>query len=629
MTGILGNSTAALLAFQRALNTVSHNVANVGTAGYSRQRIELSNRAGAPNGSGFAGAGVQVDSIRRLTDDFVTSRLLFSGAELGRFGELSRLANRVDAAFTDPGTSLTQPWSRLFDTAQAVATDPSSISAREAYLASAQTLTTRFRYLDGQLDSLERETSARMTATAEEVSRLGAEVARLNQEITRQRAAAGGQPPNDLLDQRDLLVQRLGEKIGVTTALQEDGALNVYTQGGQALVVGNRSLQIATQQDPFQPQRVNVVIEYAGGFIRLPDSALGGELSGLADFRREVLDPTNRSLGLMASSLAFLHNQQNAQGVDLNGNPGGPIFSQPPITALAALGNTGGGSFTASIVDIGAVTTQDIELRFDGVAFTARDPASGAAFPISGTGTPGDPLLVNGVAMVLAGAPNAGDNFLIQPTAGAAGRLTRVLDDPRGIAAAAPVRSAAGVGNLGDAVPTLGVIDRNDPALSNAVDIVFIDANNYTLNGGPPLAWNPGDVISANGWELRLDPPPAAGDTFSVRATGANSSDNSNARQLAQLDDALSLRGGIGALNGELRALVTGVGSAAQNAEFSLLAQQAIDQQLTQDRESISGVNLDEEASNMLRFQQAYQAAAQLISTADNIFQSLIAAVRR
>jgi flagellar hook-associated protein 1 FlgK len=231
--------------------------------------------------------------------------------------------------------------------------------------------------------------------------------------------------------------------------------------------------------------------------------------------------------------------------------------------------------------------------------------------------------------MVLSGAPNAGDSFLVQPTAGAAGRLERVLDDPRGVAAASPVVAAADIGNLGDAVPQLEVVDRNDPSLGLPVDIVFIDAGNYSVNAGPPIAWSPGDVISVNGWALTLAPPPAAGDSFSVRATGANSSDNSNALRLAQLDDSLDLRGGIGNLNGELRAMVTRVGAGAQSAEFSLQAQQAIDAQLTQERASTSGVNLDEEASNMLRFQQAYQAAAQLISTADTIFQSLLAAVRR
>lgn len=629
MSGILSNSTSALIAFQRALATISHNVANANTEGYSRQRIELSNRIGAPNGSGFAGAGVQVDTIRRLVDDFVTTRLLFSGAELGRLQELSRLSGKVDAAFTDPGTALTQSWSALFDAAQAVATDPSSIAAREAYLASAETLAARMRYLDGQLDSLEQETTARMRATAEEVTRLSREVARLNQEIVRQKGAAGGQPPNDLLDQRDRLVAELGRKIGVTTALQDDGSMNVYTQGGQALVVGTRSLRLVAQQDPFQPQRVNIAIEQGSTLVPLPDSALAGELSGLVDFRRQVLDPTNRQLGLMASALAFLHNRQNAAGVDLYGNRGGPIFAQPPVTALAAQGNTGSGSFSASILDIAQVTTQDIEMVWDGVSFTARDPVSGQTFAISGAGTPGNPYVVNGVAMVLSGTPNPGDRFLIQPTAGAAGRLTRVMQDPRGIAAAAPVLVSADLANLSDAVPQLTVSNPDDPLLGTPVDIVFVTPTSYTVNGGPAVAWTPGSVISVNGWDLRLDPPPAAGDTFRIRATGPNSSDNTNARALAQLDDALALRGGLGALNGELRALVTSVGAAAQGAEFSLQAQQAIQTQLEADRATTSGVNLDEEAANLVRFQQAYQAAAQLIGTADTLFQTLLGAVRR
>lgn len=629
MSGILSTSSSALLAFQRALATVSHNVANVGTEGYSRQRVELANRIGAPNGSGFAGAGVQVTTIRRLVDEFNSGRLLFSSAELGRLSELSRLANRVDASFTDAGTSLTAGWSEFFDATQAISTDPSSISARESYLAAADSLASRFRYLNSQLDSLDREVNGRLGAAAQEVNRLTGEVARLNQEIIRQRAASGGQPPNDLLDQRDLLINRLSEQIGVTTAEQEDGSLNVFTQGGQALVVGARSLQVSTQQDPFQPQRVNLVLEFQGGAVRLPEASLGGEIAGLLEFRREVLDPTSRSIGQLATSLAFLVNQQNAQGVDLYGAPGEPIFSQPAIPSLPGQNNTGGATLAASIADITAISGSDIEINFDGAVFTARDPLTGATFPISGTGTPGDPLLVNGLALVLNGAPNAGDSFLIQPTAGAAGRLNVVMTDPRGIAAAGPVQVAASVANIGDSVARLSVVDRNDPALGTPVDIQFIDANTYTVNAGPPIAWAPGDVIAVNGWELRLEPPPAPGDSFSISPTGANSSDNANALVLAQLDDALRLNGGIGTLNETLRGMVSSIGGAARGAEFSLQGQQAIQAQLEQVRESESGVNLDEEAANLLRFQQAYQAAAQLINTADTLFQSLIAAVQR
>lgn len=628
--GILSNSTSALLSFQRALSTISHNVANVNTQGYNRQRVELSNRAGAPNGSGFAGSGVQVDTIRRLTDSFTTSRLLVSGAELGRLSDLSQLSGRIDAAFTDPGTSLTASWSRFFDSAQAISVDPSSTSAREAYLTSAETLAARFRYLDTQLDSLETETNQRLTASAKEVTRLATEVGRLNQEIIRNQANAGGQPPNDLLDQRDVTISKLNELIGVTTVPQDDGSLNVFTTGGQAIVVGSRTLELTTIQDPFQPQRVNVAIQFQGGTSVLPDSSLSGKLGGLTDFRRDVLDPTNRSLGQLATTLAFLTNEANAQGIDLYGNPGNPIFNQPQILPLTGLGNTGSATLSASIVNVGGLAANDIELRFDGVNWTAINPANSQPIPITGSGTAVDPFIVNGVAMVLGGgAAAAGDSFLIRPTAGAAGLLRVTMTDPRQVAAAGPVQSSADVANLGDSVTQLTVVNRADPNISAPVDIVFVDPNNYTVNGGPTIPWVPGDVISVNGWELRLDPPPETGDTFRVRPTGANSSDNSNARVLAQIDDSLRLFGNVGTLNTTLREMVSAVGAAAQSAEFSLDAQTAINDQLMQDRETVSGVNLDEEASNMLKFQQAYQAAAKMIGTADTIFQTLLSAVQR
>lgn len=628
MSGMLGTSTSALLAFQRALATTSHNVANVNTDGYSRQRVELSNRAGAPNGAGFAGAGVQVDTVRRLTDEFLTSRLLDSGAELGRFDQLSLLASRLDATFTDPGTSLSQPWSSFFDSAQAVATDPASTSARESYLASAETLAARFRYLDRQLDALEIESNQRLEAAATEATRLAQVIGRLNADVIRQRAAAGGQPPNDLLDQRDKLISDLNRLVGVTTVEQEDGALNVFTTGGQALVVGTQSLQLLAVQDPFQPQRLSIAVGTLGGSVRLPDSSLAGELRGLIDFRTQVLDPTNRQLGLLAVGVTQLANETNALGVDLYGDAGQPIFNAPQATVFNGLGNTGGANLTVQYVDLAQIASNDIELSFDGGGWSARDPLTGAVLPLSGDGSAGDPFLINGLAIEVQGGVAAGDSFLIQPSAGVAGRVQRIMDDPRRVAAASPVRSSAALSNLGDAVPQISVLDRNDPNLGVAVDIQFLDPTSYSIDGGGAIAWAPGDPIDLNGWRLQLDGLPETGDLFSIRATLANSSDNTNARALAQLDDTQRFFGNISSLNTMLRESITAIGASARQAESSLEAQDAIQQQLVQERQSASGVNLDEEASNMLRFQQAYQAAAKMISTADTIFQSLLAAVR-
>ncbi|HYE85663.1 MAG TPA: flagellar hook-associated protein FlgK [Vicinamibacterales bacterium] len=629
MTGILSTGTSALLAFQRALSTVSNNVANVNTEGYSRQRVELTNRPPQGAGFGFLGSGVQVDSVRRITDQFNYLRQLDSSAELGRLSEFSLLAGRLDTSFTDVGTSLAKPWSDFFDAAQALSSNPASSAAREAYLSAAQTVTTRLRYLDSQVVSVEREVNQRMIGTAEEASRLVGAIANLNGEIVRLQSAAAGNPANDLLDRRELLIKQLAGLIGVTTAEQDDGAINIFTQGGQALVVGNQSVGLSTAIDPFRADRVNLVLVVNGIQTRIPDSALGGELGALVQFRTNVLDPTDRSIGQIASTLAYTVNEINSQGVDLLGQRGGDIFNQPTMGIRPGRTNTGAATLTASISDISAYTGADVELRFDGVSWSARDNVTGSAIPMTGSGTPADPFIVEGVAIEVGGAPNAGDSFLVQTAAGAAGQISVALTDPRGIAAAAPLQISRDLDNLSAVRGQITVVDLDNPNFFDPVDIEFIDANNFLINGFGPVAYNPGDVIAANGWEMRLDGPPMAGDVFRLRATPAGSSDNSNALRLAQLDDSRLLLGGVNSLNDLLRQTTVRIGAAAAGAERALEAQQVVDQQLALTRESVSGVNLDEEAANLLKFQQAYQAAAQVISAADTIFQSLLQAVRR
>ncbi|MCF5930323.1 flagellar hook-associated protein FlgK, partial [Xanthomonas perforans] len=185
------------------------------------------------------------------------------------------------------------------------------------------------------------------------------------------------------------------------------------------------------------------------------------------------------------------------------------------------------------------------------------------------------------------------------------------------------------VANLGTGkISDVKVTNAQNPALLTPSSIEFIDANQYTIDGAGPFAYTAGQTISANGWSFALDGAPKAGDTFGVGPMGAGSSDNGNAKLLANIDDAKALSGGTVTLNGALSGLTTSVGSAARAASYSADAQKVINDQAQASRDSISGVNLDEEAANMLKLQQAYQAAAQMISTADTVFQAILGAVR-
>ena len=243
------------------------------------------------------------------------------------------------------------------------------------------------------------------------------------------------------------------------------------------------------------------------------------------------------------------------------------------------------------------------------------------------TGT-GPTYVVNGIELTISGTPALNDRFLLQPTATATGGLSVAITDPSRIAAANPVRVASDLGNIGTGVAgKLSVLDPTDPALPNPASIDFIDANNYTIDGAGPYPYTPGQTISANGWSLVLDGKPAAGDQFTVSPTQAGSSDNGNALRLATVEDAKAFNGGTITLNGALGGLTTQIGAAARAADYSMQAQQVIAENAQATRDSISGVNLDEEAADMLQLQQAYQAASQLISAADTMFQSILRAV--
>ena len=254
----------------------------------------------------------------------------------------------------------------------------------------------------------------------------------------------------------------------------------------------------------------------------------------------------------------------------------------------------------------------------------------GVPVTLAGLGTLASPFVANGISVVVSGAAAANDRFLVEPTSNAGRDLSLATNDPNRIAAASRIRPSADLTNLGAGrVVSLDVINPNDPNLATPATLQFLTPTTYSLNGGPATAYTPGAAINANGWRLVLDGVPRTGDVFRVGANVANSSDNTNMRAWANLDDNRILGGGANSMNDTLGSLTTRIGSAARETTFSLTSQTAIDESLVQQRESLSGVNLDEEAADLLRFQQAYQAAAQVISISNDVFQTFLAAVRR
>lgn len=627
MPDILSTGSSALMAFQRVLATVSHNVANANTPGYRRQQSHLTSQPGQNYGFGFIGAGVQIRGVSRVNDNLLNMRLLESSGETGHFAELSSLASRVDGLFSDSATNIAKPLSDFLDAAQGVSSDPTSLAARQNFLGRAQTLVTRFHGLDGQLDALNHEVDQRLVSGVSEVNQFTQQIASLNEEIVRQ--SSSGNPPNDLMDQRDQLIQQLSTKIGVTTVAQDNGALNVFTKSGQTLVLGSHSQTMSTVSDPYQPQRRTLALSSSGGPIALPDSDIGGELGGQLAFRKEVIDPTAAQLGRLATGLTATFNAVHRKGMDLYGALGGDFFTSPTPTVYGNSANAGNANIQATVSNLGNYTGSDMVMSYDGATWTARSASTGAALPLSGSGTAIDPFIVQGMSLVVSGSASAGDSFLVRPGAEAAGQVGLAVQDPKRIAAASPLSATAALSNAGNgSIGPVTVTDASNPNLLTGVNIQFTGPNTYSINGSGSFAYTSGSPIAVNGWQVNISGAPAVGDQFAITPTGPNSSDNANAKVFADLGKQGLFDAGTTSLFQATSQLTAAVGSAASQASYAYDAQETINSQLLSQMEGYSGVNLDEEAATMLQFQQAYQAAARIISVADENFQSLLAAVR-
>jgi flagellar hook-associated protein 1 FlgK len=623
-TGVSG-----LLGYQTALATVGHNISNAATEGYSRQRVEFTARPGDFLGRIVLGQGVEVSAIRRVYDMFITGQVFRNTASLSRLDTFYNMSAGVDGMLGDPATSLSAGLQDFFETVNGVASDPASLPAREAMLAQAQAMIDRFHNVDSRLSDLEQEINARLSAAVSEVNALSAAIADVNEQISHN--SASGAVPNDLLDQRDQLIRQLNDQIQVTTFVQDDGSVNVFAGNGLSLVHGFQSEQLGLVQNSHQSGRLDIAFLGNGSTsVAITGSLGGGIIGGALDFRREVLDPTRNQVGKIALAFAQTFNAQHREGMDLLGQMGGDFFSIGAPVVRPGSANSGSANMNVQVTDVGALTGQDYLFTFDGTNWSARDATTNAAVSFTGTGTALDPFVVGGISVEVTGTPDAGDSILVQPTAGVVSGMQLLVTDAAAIAAASPIRTEAALGNTGSATIDAGtVVDPSDPNLLSTVTIQFIDAANYSVNGGPPIAYTSGTPITVNGWSTTISGTPAAGDTFTVQSNAGGTGDNSNALALAGIQSQQLLDGATLTLDAAYGSLVSQVGSQTQQAAINRDATSLLLEQSEQARFAVSGVNLDEEAANLLRFQQAYSAAAQVVKTADDVFQILLGAIDR
>lgn len=629
MADLLSTGLSGLLAFRRALDVSSHNVANVATEGYSRQRVDLATRDAQPYGNGWVGNGVAVTTVRRSYDEFLATQARSSSSSLERLDLFADLATKIDNLFADSRTGLSASLQSFVNAVQGVASSPGNAAARQVLLGEAQSLTDRLQAFDSRLRTLDGELGSRLGSEAAEISSLAGNIARLNQDIT-SGFARTGQPPNDLLDQRDRLLDQLASHLNVQTVAQAGGAVDVFVGSGQALVLNGEAAMLEASADPFDAGRTVLTLRSGSGASDVTARLTGGSLGGALDFRRDLLDPARNALGRIAVAVAESVNAQHHAGLDLRGELGGDLFGAGEVAVLSDGRNAGSATLAVTRTDSSRLTESDYVLQSDAGGWSLARLSDGTAVALSGSGTAADPFRADGLEIVVSGSAQQGDRFLIRPTREAVAGFRVLIDDPARIAAAAPVRTAVGAANAGSGRISAGeVIDAGNPQLRSTASIEFLTPTTYSIDGSGPIAYTAGAAIEAHGWRVTIDGSPAAGDRFTVSDNSSGLGDNRNALALAGVLGRPLLDGATTSVNAAVARFVGANGVTTRQAQLNRDAQQLVHQQALDERQSVSGVNLDEEAANLMRYQQAYQAAAQLIQVANTLFDTLLAATRR
>ena len=649
MSALLSIGKSAMFASYAALQTTGNNIANANTPGYSRQQVELADAPSQYSGGGFFGKGVDVKTVARAYDQFLTSHAVgtasTAAADSTRLDRLSLLEQVFPIGSDGLGSAMGDFLNGFAD----LANNPADASARQVVLSNAQGVAARFKAAGDQLSLLQRGVVQDVKTSVATVNALAQQVAVLNQQIASM--GGSGQPPNQLLDARDLLVSQIGAYVNVSTVRAGDGSLNLFIGGGQSLVLGANASTLKAIQDGYDPARVQLAVATGGADRLIPaDSLSGGSIAGQLKFQNQDLVAATNLLGQMAVAFSGAVNAQQALGLDARQPPGSgaPLFSVGAPRVLPASTNAGSASLSLTVADASYVQASDYELRFDGSNYnlTRLSDQQGVG------GSPLTPaqlaagVQVDGLTLTLAaGTPQPGDRFLLQPTSAAAAMMQATLSDPKGLAAASPFTASMGSANTGTA--TVDSMTAVSPGYvgSTSASITFTNdtgAYNWSLSAGSPSSgsgqWSVGSPIALNGFELELSGVPRSGDTVAVVPTASAAANNGNALALfnlgakqvlgfATLPDASVVPGQN--ITDAYASALSNIGVRVQSAKSASTISGAIAEDAQTARSNQAGVNLDEEAARLIQYQQSYQAAAKILQIAQSIFDTLLQAAAR
>lgn len=636
MSSALNIGSQALNANLSALQVIGHNIANVNTAGYSRQTVEMRSAGYQSMGGFYLGKGVELGTVARMHDAYLTREAQLSSsvasADSERMARLAQLENIFPTGESGLGAAMND----LLNAWSDVASAPTNMAARSVVIGRGEEIASRLRDTAGQLDILTTSARQQVGDTVNNINRLAADIAKINQTILENQGNAG--EPNDLLDQRDQLIGELSKLVQVSTVNADDGRINVFVAGSQPLVLGSGAARLAVVPDSIDGSQQRIQFQQGSSTMELSGSALGGKLGGVVQFIDEDLKDVTNQIGRMALALATTVNTQHALGVNLQGGTGEPFFVPPAdVAGLPVPTNTGNAAMHAEVSDPTSLKPSDYQVNFTATGVDIVRLSDGQISSFAGL-----PAELDGLSFQIdSGAAATGDGFLVRPFAAVARNMQMAVSAADRLAAASPVMVTPGSGNTsGMGIVSLYPVEPS-ANLTDPVTLTFLADGSFTATGlgpgnpppdnpGPPPSYNytPGQPLQFNGWSLTLRGNPSAGDSFAITAAPTTNygQNGGNAGGMLALRD-LATFDGVSLSNG-YSAVLSDIGTRVQGAQFAASYSGQVAASNEAARAAVSGVNLDEEAARLLQYQQAYQAAAKFMQIAQGTFDTLLQTMR-
>ena len=482
MSDLLSIGGSAVAAYQRALGTVSNNIANLTTVGYSRQEVDLA--AGAPQAIGpiNVGTGVQIAGVKRQYDQFVEGTLRNAYSGLNTQGPLVQYANRIVDVMGSESVGFASALDQFFASAQALSGDPASIDLRGQFLRDAGGVANRLRELSSQLTTIDDDSKGEIQADIAKLNTLSQQLAYVNTQLLKN-PTVDAQPP-ELLDQRDSLLRDMSKLAGIHVTTRTNGEVDVGigNGGGSGLVVeGGVSRSLGASFSDAAAGKVDIVLDPYGKPTSIPGLTSGG-IGGLISFRQQALEPAQSQLDSVAATFVNSVNQINREGVDLNGNTGGDLFALQPIFRVDAPTSPSEVQVSARIVDQAAFAFHDLQLSYDDKKkqWIATDTITGD------TARGANKITINGTELAISRSGQDGETVMLHADRHPAASIQLVESDPRKIAAAALFRVNRGLGNTSGAVASIALqalpVVKTAPA---KIDSVIV--NNPHPSAGVPF----------------------------------------------------------------------------------------------------------------------------------------------